>query len=160
MMAANYRHIRGLENRLGRHYTDFRPQRSLSFNNLPHKNRGTAGRIGEVRLIRTTAMSNGSCFFIVFLDRLFLVTAAHVYDGYMADKEKSGKTNIVCHIENIIFDPETRLRGYNRDLDIATFEFSYDDLIKMGKQAIPGSPWPPPEPIPELAIWFGGFPGL
>jgi hypothetical protein len=52
IMAANYRHIRGLENRLGRHYTDFRPQRSLSFNNLPHKNRGTAGRIGKVRLTK------------------------------------------------------------------------------------------------------------
>jgi hypothetical protein len=60
-------------------------------------------------LIRTTAMSNGSCFFIGFLDRLFLVTAAHVYDGYMADKVKSEKMNIVCHIENIVFDPEARL---------------------------------------------------
>jgi hypothetical protein len=64
-------------------------------------------------------------------------------------------------IENIPFDPAAKLRGYNRDLDIATFQFSYDDLIKMGKQAISGSPWPPPEHIPEgLAVWFGGFPGI
>ena len=66
-----------------------------------------------------------------------------------------------CQIDNIPFDPAAKLRGYNRDLDIATFEFSYDDLIKMGKQAISGSPWPPPEHIPEgLAVWFGGFPGI
>ena len=91
-------------------------------------------------------MSNGSCFFIDFSGQLFLVTAAHVHDGYLADKAKSGTANIVCHVENIPFDPEARLRGYNRDLDIATFEFSYDDLIRMGKQAVSGSPWPPPEP--------------
>jgi hypothetical protein len=111
-------------------------------------------------LVGTTALSNGSCFFLDFSDRLFLVIAAHVYDGYLADKEKSGKANIICHIENIPLDPEARLRGYSRALDIATFEFSYDELSKMGKQAIQGSPWPPPDPIPELAVWFGGFPGV
>lgn len=111
-------------------------------------------------LLGITAMNNGSCFFLDFSGCLFLVTAAHVYDGYLADKEKSGKANIVCHIENIAFDPEARLRGYNRDLDVATFEFSYEELMRMGKQAIPGFPWPPPEPIPELAVWFGGFPGV
>src|SRR5437763_1156098 len=92
-------------------------------------------------IIGQTATSNGSCFFIDFSGQLFLVTAAHVYDGYLADKAKSGTANIVCHVENIPFDPEARLRGYNRDLDIATFEFSYDDLIRMGKQAVSGSPW-------------------
>jgi hypothetical protein len=111
-------------------------------------------------IIGQTAMSNGSCFFIDFSGQLFLVTAAHVYDGYLADKGKSGAANIICHVENMPFDPEARLRSYNRDLDIATFEFSYDDLIKMGKQAISGSPWPPPEPPQELAVWFGGFPGI
>ena len=111
-------------------------------------------------LIGTTAMSNGSCFFLDFSGRLFLVTAAHVYNGYLADKQKSGKSNIICHIENIPFDPEAHIKGYNRDLDIATFDFSYDDLIKMGKQAIPGSPWPPPIPVTDLAVWFGGFPGV
>jgi hypothetical protein len=111
-------------------------------------------------IIGQNVMSNGSCFFLDFSDRLFLVTAAHVYDGYLADKQKSGVTNIYCYIENIPFDPEARLLGYNRDLDIATFDFSYDELIKMGKHAISGSPWPPPDPIPELAVWFGGFPGI
>jgi hypothetical protein len=59
-----------------------------------------------------------------------------------------------------VVNPEARLRGYNLALDIATFDFSYEELMRMGKQAIPGSPWPPPEPIPELAVWFGGFPGV
>jgi cytochrome c553 len=53
MMAADYRHIGGLENRLGRHYTrfcHFGPPRPLPLNDLPDENPGTAGRIGEVRL--------------------------------------------------------------------------------------------------------------
>ena len=53
MMAANYRHIGGLENRLGRHYS--RSSASglavpLLLNHLLGENRETAGRIGEVRL--------------------------------------------------------------------------------------------------------------
>jgi hypothetical protein len=52
-MAANYRHIRGRENRLGRHYSRFplfRPCCPLSFSHFPRQNSGAAGRIGEVRL--------------------------------------------------------------------------------------------------------------
>ena len=52
-MAADYRHIGGVENRLGRHYSRFSafwPARSLPLNDLPGENRGTAGRIGEVGL--------------------------------------------------------------------------------------------------------------
>lgn len=111
-------------------------------------------------LIGTTALNNASCFFLDFPNRLLLITAAHVYDGYLEAKRRSNRRNIVCHIGNIRFDPEARIRGYNQGLDIATFDFEYDDLIAMGKQAIAGTPWPPPEPkIGEGAI-FGGFPGI
>jgi hypothetical protein len=53
MMAANYRHIGGLENRLGRHYSRFSaswPAVPLPLNHLRGENRQTMGRIGEVRL--------------------------------------------------------------------------------------------------------------
>jgi hypothetical protein len=106
-----------------------------------------------------TALNNASCFFLDFSGRLFLVTAAHVYDGYLEAVEKSGKNNIICHVDNIPFDPEARLCGYNRNLDLATFDFSYDDLMKMGKQAIAATPWPPPEPKADTTTFFGGFPG-
>jgi hypothetical protein len=111
-------------------------------------------------LVGTTALNNASCFFLDFSGQLFLATAAHVYDGYLEAKQKSGKRNIICHIDNVLFDPEARIRGYNRDLDIATFEYSYDDLMTMGKQAIATTPWPPPEPIETNAAFFGGFPGI
>src|ERR1700746_899084 len=53
MMAANYRHIGGGENRLGRHYSRFRrfgPPQPLPINHLLCENRRTQGRIGEVGL--------------------------------------------------------------------------------------------------------------
>jgi hypothetical protein len=59
MMAANYRHIGGDENRLGRHYSRFSgidPRRSLPINLLLCENRQTAGRIGEDGLDARTGM--------------------------------------------------------------------------------------------------------
>src|ERR1700730_19435407 len=53
MMAANYRHIGGGENRVGRHYSRFwtsGPAAPLAAHHLPGENRRTAGRIGEVGL--------------------------------------------------------------------------------------------------------------
>src|SRR5262244_156783 len=50
MMAADYRHIGGRENRLGRHYSRFSGfwlMPSLQSNHLLCENRRTAGRIGE-----------------------------------------------------------------------------------------------------------------
>ena len=52
-MAANYRHIGGGENRLGRHYSRFSafwPPQPLPVNHLLCENCRTQGRIGEVGL--------------------------------------------------------------------------------------------------------------
>src|SRR5215472_8381968 len=53
MMAANYQHIGGHENRLGRHYSRFQRfghPRPLPINHLLCENRRTQGRMGEVGL--------------------------------------------------------------------------------------------------------------
>jgi hypothetical protein len=55
-MAADYRHIGGFENRLGRHYSRFFafwPARPLQVNHLPCENCAMLGRIGEVGLERS-----------------------------------------------------------------------------------------------------------
>src|SRR5690348_7996762 len=55
MMAADYRHIGGCENRLGRHYSRFSafwPPPPLQVNHLRCKNCAMLGRIGEVGLKR------------------------------------------------------------------------------------------------------------
>src|SRR6516162_5507228 len=59
MMAANYRHIGGGENRLGRHYSRFSafcPPQPLPVNHLLCENCRTQGRIGEVGLGSTLAV--------------------------------------------------------------------------------------------------------
>jgi hypothetical protein len=65
MMAANYRHIGGDENRLGRHYADFRgfgSRPSLPINHLHCENRRTQGRIGQVGLTRRGARRASGTF--------------------------------------------------------------------------------------------------
>jgi hypothetical protein len=105
---------------------------------------------------------NGSAFFLDLGGRLLLVTAAHVYHGYVAARRKYRR--IRCHIGNAEFDPERRLVGLGQAVDIATFDFTYDELIRSvgSKQAIvvadPAS-WPPPHPFPGQTAFLAGFPG-
>jgi hypothetical protein len=100
---------------------------------------------------------NGSCYFIAFDERLFLATAAHVFDARMQVEQDFGKTP-VCRIGHLNFDPEDRLRGYNQELDIVTFEFTYDDLRILETQPIVATHWPPPAPIETVKVILGGFP--
>jgi hypothetical protein len=62
-MAADYRHIGGLENRLGRHYSRFFafwPARPLQVNHLPCENCAMLGRIGEVGLGATPLFTSAA----------------------------------------------------------------------------------------------------
>src|SRR5260370_12778322 len=52
---------------------------------------------------------NGSCFFLDMNDHLYLLTAAHVYKGFLEAKEKFGD-RIVCYVGHIPFDPNSHLR--------------------------------------------------
>src|SRR5215472_6347887 len=66
MMAADYRHIGGRENRLGRHYSRFSGfwlMPSLQSNHLLCENRRTAGRIGEDGLDRNFCPQCGARVF-------------------------------------------------------------------------------------------------
>lgn len=102
---------------------------------------------------------NGSVFFLGIDESLFAVTAAHVLDGYLAAKRKSPKT--ICRIGNLPFDPERRLISRGTDIDIAVFDFSYDELRTLKKQAIVASSteWPPPHPFSGQGAIASGFPG-
>jgi hypothetical protein len=104
-------------------------------------------------------ITNGSVFFLDLGGRLLAVTAAHVYHGYLAAKRSANR--ILCHIENVEFDPEQRLRGLRDNVDIATFDFTYDELRRIGKQAlvVDGKSWPPPHPFSGQGAFLAGFPG-
>src|SRR6476620_5859681 len=81
-----------------------------------------------------TRIENGSVFFLELNDRLLAVTAAHVYRGFVAAKALDRRT--VCYIENVEFDAESKLVGIRDDIDIATFDFAYEELAKLGKQRL------------------------
>jgi hypothetical protein len=99
-------------------------------------------------------------FFLQLQDKLLAVTAAHVYEGYVADKKKQPQ-KIVCHLGNVPFDPEARLVGLGSSttIDVATFWITWDELRQIGKEAVIGSPWPPPIPMVGQAVFLSGFPG-
>jgi hypothetical protein len=112
-------------------------------------------------LLGTTHCRNGSVFFVSVGGNLFAVTAAHVYHGFIADKMTSGN-RIIARIGNLRFDPQARLRGLGSEgIDIATFDIAWDELRRVGKQAIAvdASNWPPPHPFSGQTTFLVGFPG-
>lgn len=106
------------------------------------------------------SIANGSVFFLDLGGTLLAVTAAHVLHGFLKTKRQARR--VLCHIENVEFDPETRLRGECAGIDIATFNFDYDDLKKIGKQALVAdrSSWPPVHAFSGQAAILAGFPGV
>lgn len=103
-------------------------------------------------------INNGSIFFLDVGGRLLAVTARHVYDAYLTAMQKYRR--VTCHVENIEFNPERRLRGYRANVDIVTFDFTYEELMKIGKQAlvVAADAWPPPHPVSGQAAILAGFP--
>lgn len=112
------------------------------------------------RSVSGTTIRNGSVFFIDIGGKLLAITAAHVYRGFLESKRRA--TRSICQIENIEFDPEARLISLGDKIDIATFDFTYDELRKVGKQAltVQAESWPPPHPFSGQAAYFAGFPGV
>lgn len=110
-------------------------------------------------LVGTRAINSATVFFLRLDDRLFAVTAGHVLDGYQEAKAKSGKS-ITCQIGNIPFDPISRLRsrGTNKDIDVAIFDLTWEELARIGKQAVLGAPWPPTAPSIGQGVFLVGFP--
>jgi hypothetical protein len=143
------------------------PERRIKFlqDGFGHRmNMWAAGHVSciwfmERMLFGRSRVRNGSIFFLGLGDRLFAVTAAHVFDGYLAAKRKAPST--ICRIGNLEFDPERRLVGRRPSIDIATFDFSYDELRAVQKQALLVDPndWPPPHPFSGQGAIVSGFPG-
>ena len=106
---------------------------------------------------------NGSILFLNFDGRLFGVTAAHVYRGYLASMQKFGR--MICNIGHYAFDPQACLVSIGDEkfgVDIATFSLPSDALAQIGrKQALNASKdsWPPPHPFSDQGVFFAGYPG-
>ena len=105
---------------------------------------------------------NGSAFALNCGSGPFIVTAAHVYEGYLQDKVEHD--DMVCQLGNLSFNLEDRLIDCHdsKILDIATFEISEDELKALNKNVLTGSNnnWPPRRAIVDEGVFFAGFPGI
>lgn len=73
---------------------------------------------------------NGTVTFLKRGENLFAVSCGHIYKAYLKAKQEVGE-NFVSKILNLPFNFKERLVGYNEDLDLATFEISYDEIKKI-----------------------------
>jgi hypothetical protein len=105
-----------------------------------------------------TRIRNGSMFFLDLGGRLLAITAAHVYREYLSTKRRNRR--VACYVQNVEFDPELQLRGQRDGIDVVTFDFNYDDLTRIGKQALVAGDksWPPPHPFSGQGAFLAGFP--
>jgi hypothetical protein len=124
----------------------------------PRMHRWAASYVTNIRYATTFGINNGSIFFLDLGGRLLAITAAHVYRDYLSKKAKY--RHVRCHVGNVEFDAERRLRGLRENVDIVTFDFTYDELRRVKKQALLADvvSWPPPHPFSGQAAILVGFP--
>jgi hypothetical protein len=99
---------------------------------------------------------NGTAFFVQ-ADRTFVVTADHVFGGYLESVENFGK-RVRCQLGNLRFDPQERLIARDKNLDIATFSIDPEEVRRSfeGKTTMSLAPM-----VPQIGkgVLFAGFPG-
>jgi len=105
---------------------------------------------------------NGTAFLLDCGAGPFLVTAGHVYQGYL--DAKAAHADTVCFLSALKIDLEGRLIGNDQAFDVVTLRISQDEvaqLAKLGKFVLTGSQssWPPAAPTADRGVFFVGFPG-
>jgi hypothetical protein len=116
---------------------------------------------GKHRIIGAPPIIHNASAFLLDCGRgPFLVTAAHVYRQFLADKGRASR--LQSQVCNVAFDLEERLisSGTDRRIDIATFRVDAPEVREIGKQTVAGTDgaWPSPPNPGEVAL-FGGFLG-
>lgn len=102
----------------------------------------------------------GSIFFISIEEGIIGITADHVYQGYLDEKDKN--QSIKCYIMQEVFDIENKLIDRNSKLDVATFTFTEIEIEKIARAVYRIEPkyWPVDPPIEGQEVIFAGYPGV
>lgn len=107
-----------------------------------------------------TIRNNGTAFILNCGAELFVVTAAHVYEGYLGARKNE---ELCSWLGSIPFRMDERVIGYvgSKVLDVATFRIEAVEVQETGKSVLFGnqSTWPPRRVTKELGALFAGFPG-
>jgi len=104
--------------------------------------------------------NNGTAFILNCGAGSFVVTAAHVYEGYMeARRDEELRAWLGC----IPYRMDERVIGYvnAKILDVATFRITASEVKETGKTVLYGNQatWPPTRITNGLSVLFAGFPG-
>jgi hypothetical protein len=109
-------------------------------------------------------IDNGSAFMLDCGSGPFLVTANHVYRGFLADRRRH--PDAVCLLGDFRIDLASRCIASDSAYDVATFRIDADEVGKLtsptsGKAILTGSQkvWPPGPPQIDRGVFFVGFPG-
>jgi hypothetical protein len=106
---------------------------------------------------------SGSAFVLDCGGGPFLVTAAHVYDGFRQVRAEHPDT--VCILDGLKIPLHERLIASDPAYDVATFRLRADEIeaLRRDHRKVPltGSQktWPPAPPTIEKGVFFVGFPG-
>jgi hypothetical protein len=105
---------------------------------------------------------NGSAFMLDCGAGPFLVTAAHVYLGFLAARDRY--PDLVCFLGTHRFELEKKLISIDVAHDVATLRVAEADRIALRtyeKFPLTGSQrtWPPSPPMVGRGVFFVGFPG-
>ena len=96
---------------------------------------------------------NGSMCFIDTGAGIFGVTANHVYQDY---KRANAERRVLCKVDDMPFDPISRLVSAGEKCDVATFRMSDEELRTLDRLT---TPWPPVVPEVGQTVLLAGFPG-
>jgi hypothetical protein len=78
-------------------------------------------------------LDNGSAFLLNCGAGPFLVTANHVYQGFCAAKEE--RSDAVCVVGELRFDPVDRLIAFDAAYDVATFRVTQHEIETLTRYA-------------------------
>lgn len=105
---------------------------------------------------------NGTAFVLNTGEKVFGVTAAHVYHEYVKDFE-AGNTAI-CQFGELEIPLQQRLIsiGKRDSIDIATIELTASEVRRLSDRVLTGdhSTWPPGAPAIGQAAVVAGYPGV
>jgi len=102
---------------------------------------------------------NGTIFFVDTGTCLIGITAYHVYEGYISDTSKN-KINSYVYEGAFEFNMKQRFISGSKEMDIATFSITKEELNKINKRPLDNKEiWPPNPPRENQGIFTIGYPG-
>jgi hypothetical protein len=101
---------------------------------------------------------NGTTFFLDAGQGVFGVTAGHVFDAYIEQKDGAGG---LCHVgmHGLRFDLQARLIDRGRRVDVATYRIQPSEIGLLGATIRCEPNWPPRRPLPARGVFYAGYPG-